>query len=90
MALNIEARFCARRTPQPIAWLSGNGPTNRATGICEIDGQSGPHIETPNVITRVQCMAEVFVKTFRWNYPCFAYLPSFEQPVRRCEDYNEH
>ena len=95
MALSVEARFDATRTPRPVEWLSDNGPPYTADETRSFGRECGFTIRnTPAYSPESNGMAEAFVKTFKRDYVYLAELPDAETVLRQLgswfDDYNEH
>ncbi len=95
MAMTIEARFAATRTPHPIEWLTDNGPPYTAHETRDFGKDCGLLIRnTPSYSPESNGMAEAFVKTFKRDYAYLADLEDAESVIRQLPawfaDYNEN
>jgi transposase InsO family protein len=95
MAMSIEARFKATRTPRPLEWLSDNGPPYTATETRRFGTESGLLVrDTPAYSPESNGMAEAFVKTFKRDYAYLAELRDAASVLAVLPawfaDYNEH
>jgi len=83
------------RLPEPIEWLSDNGPAYIAREIVEFAKSLGFVVcTTPFYSPESNGMAEAFVKTFKRDYvdahPLYNARYVLEQLPKWFEDYNEH
>ena len=95
MAMSIEARFGATRTPHPVEWLSDNGPPYTAYDTRAFGRAHGLRIRnTPAYSPESNGMAEAFVKTFKRDYVYLADVSDAETVLRQIDswfhDYNEN
>lgn len=95
MALSVEARFGATKTPRRVEWLSDNGPPYTAEETRCFGRECGLAIRnTPAYSPESNGMAEAFVKTFKRDYVYLAEVPDAETVLQLLEDwfddYNEH
>lgn len=95
MAESVELRFGAGtiRTPQPLQWLSDNGPPYTAHETREFGRQLGFIVcTTPAYSPESNGMAEAFVKTFKRDYVYLHRLESASSVLlelhRWFDDYN--
>lgn len=95
MAQSVEARFGGTRTPNPVEWLSDNGPPYTAYETRAFGSQCGLRVRnTPAYSPESNGMAEAFVKTFKRDYAYLADLPDAQAVLDQLpgwfDDYNEH
>jgi putative transposase len=95
MAEAMEYRFgCVDRVPQPIQWLSDNGPPYTAIETRLFAKQLGLiPCTTPAYSPQSNGMSEAFVKTFKRDYVYLSELPDADTVLKQLpawfEDYNE-
>jgi putative transposase len=96
MAESVERRFGAEalQTPQPVEWLSDNGPPYTAIETRDFGQKLGLLVcTTPAYSPESNGMAESFVKTFKRDYVYLNELHTatsvMQQLARWFEDYNE-
>jgi putative transposase len=96
MAESVERRFGAEalQAPQPVEWLSDNGPPYTAIETRDFGEKLGLLVcTTPAYSPESNGMAESFVKTFKRDYVYLNELHTatsvMQQLARWFEDYNE-
>jgi transposase InsO family protein len=96
MAESIEARFgLVDKVPDPIQWLSDNGPAHIARETRNFARMMGLEVcTTPYYSPQTNGMAESFVKTFKRDYVPMNPLHDAETVLNIIpewfRDYNEH
>ena len=97
MTESLEHRFgpAVLSAPNPIEWLSDNGPCYTARETCEFARSLGLFVcTTPTYSTASKGMAEAFVKTFKRDCVYVNRLPSAIEVIAKlplwCADYNEN
>ena len=96
MTQSMEYRFGrVNEVPQPLQWLSDNGPcytANATVTFGRILGLSA--VTTPSYSPESNGMAEAFVKTFKRGYAYLGDLLSAQRVIQQLdgwfEDYNEN
>lgn len=97
MLASVEARFGkqAVRLPQPIQWLSDNGPQFKSYDTRAFGAELGFDVcNTPAYSPESNGMAEALVKTFKRDYVYVNELPTAQDVIARLQDwfqdYNEY
>ena len=97
MAQSLEARFGAGtlRVPNPVEWLTDNGPPYVANLTRAFGREAGFLVRTtPAYSPESNGMAEAFVKSFKRDYVYLAELHDAESVLRALaawfNDYNDH
>lgn len=90
----VERRFGRAKTPQPVEWLSDNGPAYIARETAEIATALGLRLAfTPVRSPESNGMAEAFVKTLKRDYARTVILPDAETVLALLpawiDDYND-
>ena len=95
MLESVEARFGkVERLPEPIQWLSDNGPCYIAKETVDVGRMLGFEVCTTHAYSpESNGMAEAFVKTFKRDYVWFGDLSTARRVIEQLpgwfEDYCE-
>jgi len=97
MTESLDHRFgpAVLSVPNPIEWLSDNGPCYAARDTCEFARSLGLLVcTTPTYSPESNGMAEAFIKTFKRDYLYVNRLPSAVEVIAQLPfwfaDYNEN